>query len=151
MAYAALKDMVVLFGEAELSRLTAPEDERTAGPDAGKIERALADASDMVDTHLRERYAVPLAAPVSPMIVRGTADIARFMLASEGNATVSDRVKDAHDRTLRWLRGIAENKLSLDGLKTATGATTTDRSRVVTARVRHGGFGFGGGGYDWLW
>ena len=150
MAYAAVKDMVDLFNEHELSTLTAPDDERTSGPDVAKIERALSDATDLVDSHLRDRYTVPLTAPISPMITRATANLARLMLASESGATVSKEVKAAYDGSIAWLKGLASGQMSLDGLRTATGAMTTDRSRTVRGSL---GSSYGNGGlfgcYEW--
>ena len=78
MAYATAADMIARFGTAELIRMTTPEGAAMEAIDTAAVDRALVEASDVIDSYLRTRYAVPLAT-VPPSV---PLDVSRLMRRS---------------------------------------------------------------------
>lgn len=145
MPYASSADMIRIYGEAEMTRLSAPDNALDGPPVTAAIEQALLDASDMIDGYLRPRYAVPLVAPVPPAIARACRVLARHDLASGGQKTPSEQMVRERTDAITWLRDIAAGKVDLDVAAAApattvgSGATISDRAPTFTS----------GGGIGW--
>lgn len=114
MPYLTVAEYVRRFGQRETIQLT---NEQAASPgvapqiDEVKVEEALTDATDIVDSYAAKRYATPMQSV--PTIVRGwTAALARHKLATQ-TGRVNDAIKDESDRTYRQLESLAAGKLDL--------------------------------------
>lgn len=127
MAYATLADIIMLHGEDTL--LLMAVDAETGGIAAATVERALASAASMIDTHVGVRYPVPLT--VVPELVREICiDIALYKLSGVGTG-LHDEARVRYEDALALLKRIAEGKANLD-LPPASGA-------ITEASVRAGG------------
>ncbi|PZW46851.1 phage gp36-like protein [Humitalea rosea] len=109
MAYADIAEMVDRFGEEELVQLAPTAD---GAPDPLRLNRAMADASDLADGYLRSRYAMPLAF-VPPLLVQIVCAIARYTLHLGGNRQATDQVKAERDAAIALLRDIAASRADL--------------------------------------
>lgn len=138
MSYASVADMIAVFGEAEMIRLSAPEDRLDDGIQPEAIDRALIDAAAMIDGYLRGRHAVPLADPVPPEIARACRILARYDLGQGGQKTPSESMTRERAETIAWLRDIAAGRVELDvaaapATATPGAARVTDRAPLLTA------------------
>ena len=110
--YATLDDMTAAFGENEMVEIT--DREHTDAVDTGLAEEALSRASSEADSYLARRYAVPVAAPVPPVLVAAVCDIARYRLTG-GPASESDPILARYLQAVKWLERIADGKADLPG------------------------------------
>lgn len=109
MTYALQVDLVTAFGEGELIQLTDRADPPAGTVDAAIVTRALEAADGEIDSYLATRYSLPLI--TVPVILRDcAADIARYRLHDRG---VPDRVKDAYEKRIAWLRDVAAGRASI--------------------------------------
>jgi len=108
MTYATLSDMAAAFGDRELIELTDRTGSATV--DSALVQRAIDEAGDEIDGHLRGRYALPVAAPIPPLLTRIACDLARYALAAE-RATEEMQARAAAARKL--LAAIAEGRMRL--------------------------------------
>lgn len=134
MAYATIPDMTLRFGETEIIRLSAGDGPLPVAVVAATVERALDDATAIVDSYLRRRYLVPLAAPTAD-IVRAACIIARYDLATGANKEPSTQMKDDRAEVIAWLRMIADGRVTLEGaapVNAGSGVQASDRERVFT-------------------
>ncbi|WP_439596462.1 phage protein Gp36 family protein [Falsiroseomonas sp.] len=145
MPYASVEDMIARFGEVEMIRLSAPAGQLDEMVVRSSVELALVEASALIDSYIRRRYPVPVAAPVPAEIVRACRILARYDLSrAEQKTTGSDLVTD-RDQVIAWLKMIAEGKLDLPiAVAPATGtggldARVSDREPTFIA----------GGGLNW--
>ncbi len=132
MAYATVTDMINRFGAAELTRLTTPEGQDMAAIDTVAVERAIAEASGLVDSYLRTRYEVPLVGV--PIEITGAAcTLARYSLAMGENREPTEQMRLARKETIDWLSAIGAGRVTLNGAvpasTTQSGARTSDRCR----------------------
>lgn len=135
MPYATLDQLTDRYGLAMLVDLTDRAEVATGEVDAAVVARALADADALIDGHLRDRYALPLAA-VPELIGTLAAQIAIWNLhLGEPNAKIAEDYRQA----LKTLEAIGRGaiRLSVAGVEAAetggTGARITDRERPLTA------------------
>lgn len=136
MAYATAADMIARFGTAELIRMTTPEGAAMEAIDTAAVDRALVEASDVIDSYLRTRYAVPLAT-VPPSIAGCACRLARHDLARGENREPTQQMVDARREDIAWLDRIAKGIVTLDGLAPPSvdqsGARLRDRCGAFTA------------------
>ncbi len=140
MVYASLQSLIARFGEDEMIGLTALPG--AADPDPVVAGQALADASAMIDGYLASRYALPLTT-IPALLEPLCCDIARYRLATGGDRTPTDEMRDRHQDALTWLEKVAAGKIGLGLDPTgneppidggATGASfSSRRSRVFDA------------------
>ena len=153
MAYATTTDMIALFGEPEMILLTTKTGDALDAVNTDRSDQALADASDTIDSYLRKRYAVPLTGTIPLSVARAARALARYDLAIGKDSAPSKEMRLAREEVLGWLDGLADGRLTLDGLEPSgdySGAMTQDRM----PRVGHGAFGGGvmpPAGYDPEW
>ena len=109
MAYATLDQLVSLFGADEIRTLS--DRQGTGELDETVISDALERASSEVDSYLAERYATPLSdsAPIPPVVVSITGDIARYRLTG-GDIRDTDPIRERYTKALNWLRDVADGK-----------------------------------------
>ncbi len=136
MPYATAADMIAAFGEVEMIHLTAPQGELDGPPDEAKINGALADSSALIDSYLRRRYAVPLAAPAPLEIARAARVLARYDLAHGEQKEPTEQMRLARKEVLTWLEQLAAGDVQLDGVPLAggsgAGARVQDRDRAFS-------------------
>lgn len=132
MAYATVNDMVERFGQIELIRLSTRDDALPESIDGGRVETALADATAVIESYLRARYAVPLT-PVPREITRACCILARYDLARGGEQVPSEQMAMDRKATLDWLGEMASSEGRLDALpaRAASDARVRDRARLI--------------------
>lgn len=137
--YATVTDMIARFGEVQIVRLSNPEDRETTTPDEAKVNTAIVDATALINSYIRGRYLVPIAAPPQD-IVRATCVIARYDLADTERSSPTDEMTKGKAEVIKWLENIAKEVVHLDiPLATVTGAEhvgsgprVSDRERFMT-------------------
>lgn len=78
--------------------------------DTVRIEEALQDASDEIDSYLSHVYGLPL--PTVPRILkRVCADLAVYYLAR--GTSQREELTERYDKHVRWLKLVADSKVSL--------------------------------------
>lgn len=112
MAYASVEDMIARFTEAEMARATATENVEVTGVNPELICLALEDASALIDSYLRRRYAVPLQA-VPPEINRCCCMLARCDLGLGGERSMSEQAQKTREQELAWLTRIVRGEVLL--------------------------------------
>lgn len=107
MPYATQADIIDQYGEPEL--VVASDHDGDGLPDPEVVERALAAASDEIDTYLASRYPLPLAtvpAILKPLCV----DIALYKMSV--GLGVTDEKRRRYEDAVRLLTKIAEGKIT---------------------------------------
>lgn len=130
MAYATVNDMVERFGQIEMIRLSTRDNALPEAIDGGRVALLLDDASSVIDSLLRQRYAVPLA-PVPREIRRACCILARYDLAQGGEQTPTEAMETERSQVMKWLRELADGSIRL-----AVPTATTDSSARVQDRPR---------------
>jgi phage gp36-like protein len=139
--YSSVDDMMQRFGETELLRLSAPEGENFGPIDTDRVTQALTDASALIDSYLRKRYAVPMDTPPAE-INRAAAVLARYDLASRGDMQPSEPMRLDRKDMLAWLKLLADGNVTLDGIEVSgdySGAMVQDRRPLVRGGCQGGG------------
>jgi phage gp36-like protein len=132
-AYATIQDMIDRFTQTEILRLSATTNVLPVAIEAVTVNRALDDATALVESYLRKRYFVPVDATAD--IIRATCILARYDLATGGDKEPTTQMKEDRASTIKWLEGIASGMVSLDGATPASSggkARMSDRPRVFT-------------------
>lgn len=106
MTYAAQADIENRYGSNLL--LTIADPDGTGAINTGLVTLALSDASEFIDSHLQERYQLPLATVPSLLIVLAV-DIAVYRIAVLPTEEMRNRYEDA----LKLLKSIAKGELQL--------------------------------------
>ena len=126
-AYATSDDLAAAFGTAQLLLLADRDGDGLL--DAAVIARAIADACEIVDLHVRGRYAVPLA-PVDGVVTGIVCDLARTRLY--GNATeVPDSVAAADKAARDLLKLIAAGTVALSAAAAPAGAPASGGDQLA--------------------
>jgi len=120
MSYATQVDIDSRYGSDLL--LTIADRDGDGEVDTDAVLLALADADDVIDSHLAERYQLPLAT-VPPLLVKAAVDIAVYNLASLPTDEQRNRYTDA----LKALKNIATGvqQLGLAPPPSSTGQSAT--------------------------
>ncbi|MEO0374251.1 MAG: DUF1320 domain-containing protein [Cyanobacteria bacterium P01_A01_bin.17] len=111
--YATAQDMIDRFGLTEMLRLSRPEERDAEAIDEPVIDKAISDATAIIDGYLRGRYHLPLANPPQE-IIRATCHLARYDLADTGRSEPSDQMTGARKETIAWLKQIANTEVRID-------------------------------------
>ena len=107
MGYATAADLDAAFGAEEVLQLA--DRDRSGEPDTEFVLSALARTDGLIDGYLAGRYVLPLA--TVPKVLNTVAcDIARYFLYEDA---APERVRQAYDDALRWLRDVAAGKFLL--------------------------------------
>jgi len=134
MPYASVADMVGRFGEVEMIRLSAMTLDLPVAPDATRIGLALDDATALIDSYLRIRYALPLS-PVPREILRACCILARFDLSHGADKVPTKEMMAERDGIIAWLEamGSSEGRLDAAPARAASDARVRDRAREVSS------------------
>lgn len=150
MAYASVADMIDRFGQAEMIRMTTPDGAEMVGVVSEPIDRALDDASALIDTWLRKRYRMPLTV-APPEIRRACCLLARYDLSTGGGRTPADQTVKEREETIAWLRSIGAGNALLDLAEVSVSdqsyATQSSRSAVYGTDGPVGGCAAQTGGF----
>lgn len=125
--YATRTDMSELYGDDLIARVSTRYGEEVSNEAA--IEKALADASGLIDTHIGVRYPLPLSAP-APVLRRPCVDVAIYYLAQSADVLTEQiemRYKDAKSLLGKLSRGEAKLTQDSDG-----DGNSESSARVVT-------------------
>ena len=107
MAYATRQTLEDAFGALEIVQIADRDGD--GEPDAEFVLSALARTDGLIDGYLAGRYVLPLA--TVPKVLNTVAcDIARYFLYEDA---APERVRQAYDDALRWLRDVAAGKFLL--------------------------------------
>lgn len=104
--YATLDSLIKRYGREEITTLALDENRQL---DVEKVEEALGDASETIDSYLGGRYALPLSR-VPAVLERHCCYIARYFL--ERNR-VTDQARKDYEDSLRYLEKVAAGTISL--------------------------------------
>ena len=107
MGYAAQTDIDGRYGTDLL--LTIADRNGDGIVDSDAVLLALADADDLIDSHLAERYQLPLAV-VPPMLVKIAVDLTIYYLA----VLPTDEQRDRYKEAMSALKNIATGVQQLD-------------------------------------
>jgi phage gp36-like protein len=113
MAYAAVSDMIDRFGQAEMIRLSTADGAPMVSVNGEMIDRALDDASAIIDTWLRKRYRMPLTV-APPEIRRACCILARYDLSIGEQRNPSEQTIEDRKEVMTWLRAIGAGTALLD-------------------------------------
>lgn len=122
--YATLADLIARFREAELVQLTDLDNQGAIV--VGTVDKAIADASAVIDAYLAPRYALPLAT-VPRVLLNICCDLARAQLYEDA---ITDQVQKRADAAMALLRDIGKGNVSL-GVDQAGAAEPVDAGPVV--------------------
>lgn len=122
MGYATLADMIAYCGMDELVTVSRTRDEALDGINAGVIERAIEDASSLMDSYLMRRYGVPVS-PAPRALIHACCKLARYALNSGDNCQPTDQIRADRKDAQAWLNDIGKGNATLDG------AVTSDSSQ----------------------
>jgi phage gp36-like protein len=112
MPYLTAVEYVGRYGERETTLFTNTNSAQpSASYDPVKVESAIDDATEEVNSYIAKRYATPLVS-VPPLAKAWVAAIARLKLA-EGTGRVPEAVQTAADRATRQLEQLVANKLDI--------------------------------------
>lgn len=116
MPYLTVSEYVARFGAQETTNLTFEGDLSLDPPperiyDTAKVETAIGDAGDTVDTYVAARYATPITSP--PSIVKGWVAVLARETLHVNVGRVTDAVKDAADVVRRQLADLSAGRTSL--------------------------------------
>lgn len=127
MPYATSADLLARFGEPQLLLLADRDSDGVL--DAAVVAQAIADAAEIVDLHVRGKYAVPLS-PVDGVITGIVCDLARTKFY--GNATEVPESVAAADKAARdLLKQIAAGTATLSAAAAPEGAPATGGDQLV--------------------
>lgn len=106
MSYAAETDIAARYGSNLL--LTIADPDGTGAVNAALVTQALSDADQLIDSHVQERYQLPMS-PVPSLLVTLAVDIAVYRIATLPTDEMRNRYQDA----LKLLKNIATGTLQL--------------------------------------
>jgi phage gp36-like protein len=107
MSYAAQTDIDSRYGTDLL--LTIADRNGDGVVDGDAVLLALSDADDIIDSHLAQRYQMPLAT-VPPMLVRLAVDLTIYQLA----VLPTEEMRNRYTEALRVLKNLATGVQQLD-------------------------------------
>ena len=112
--YVDQQGMIERFGEAALIQLTDRGDPPTGGIVSSVLDKALADAAELIHGYARSGgYAVPFATPAPNAVPQWQADIAYYQLHRTA-AEVTDKMAKDFDRTMAQLKDVARGVFKLE-------------------------------------
>lgn len=135
MPYATLQQLTDRYGTAMLVDLTDRAVVATGVIDTSVVDRALADADELINGYLFKRYTLPLAT-VPGLITVIAAGIAIWALHI---GTPNEKITEDYKAAMRNLDNIAKGTVGIPAAGVepsssgSTGARITDRERPLTA------------------
>ncbi|WP_440411141.1 gp436 family protein [Neorhizobium petrolearium] len=112
MPYATQQDLIDRFGNAELVQLTDKVNRPASTIDVVPVDRALSDATALIDSYIGKLYRLPLSA-VPPILVKYACDIARYYLHGKA-AEKDDAVSRGFNEATTWLINVSKGLVALE-------------------------------------
>lgn len=113
--------------DGDLSRYTA-EEQAAAAAALAKVDRALQDAEQTINTYLGGRYQLPLShAP--EVLERIACQIARFVLYDDG---ATEQIKTLYQDAIKFLDSVATGKVQLGVTALGTSAAPAGGAEMVS-------------------
>lgn len=114
MTYCTQQELVDRYGQAKLVQLTDKTNRPQTTIDAVVVDRAITDASSLINSHLRKRYRLPLTVAAPDVLVTYACQIAWFLLHGDAAGKESP-VRLAYNDALKWLERVASGLVVIDG------------------------------------
>ncbi len=114
--YASAQDFIDAFGQPETIMLTNLDDAAATTPNLVPLDKALTDATALIDAYVGGRYVLPLTV-VSTVVHRYCLDIARYML---DRIRSREDVRVRYEDALKFFESVVKGHVSL-GADEATG------------------------------
>ncbi len=125
MSYTTTEELLLRFGEAELTELTDRQEEGVLDTDV--LDSSISDVGAIIDGYLRGRYSLPVGA--NPILTGAASDMVRYSLYTDRiPEEVATRNKDA----IATLKRISDGLILLD----ESTATPTATAAIVEAPER---------------
>jgi phage gp36-like protein len=131
--YANQANLIDRYGQRELVQVTDKAVPPTGGIVAAVVDRALADADAEIDARLGLRYAVPLTAPVPPLVIDIACRIARYKLHED---RPSDKIRRDYEDAVKLLVDVAAGKAMIPGLAAPLPGSSGEGQNVGAYAVR---------------
>ena len=130
MAYCTLADLQAIITEQDLIQLT-DDTVPSAAVNTDNVDKAIADASELIDGYLRERYSLPLS-PLPGLIGTLACDIAAYRLyGRRARLTTPESVTERYKNALVLLAKIQEGKIALGAGSVTTPEASTGSVSVI--------------------
>jgi phage gp36-like protein len=136
MAYSTLTDVKKLIPEETLIQLT--DDEGAGIVNQARIDEAISQADEEIDSYLGNRYDVPIVAPVPGIIKKLSVDMGIYNLYSRRMEEIPKARDDRYRNAIRILEGIAKGTISVGETDEPEGgadqieASTSEDDRIFT-------------------
>lgn len=109
MPYATVEDITHRYGEQGLYTMAEQDNDDTV--DTTAVEKALSDASGLMDSYLSTQYTLPLM-EAPDLLKRLCADIAVYWLSQDGGGTTEEK-RQRYEDAMEWLERLAQGKAQL--------------------------------------
>lgn len=119
--YATYDDMVARFGRRQMSELESMHDDGELS-----VQKALADATEQMNSYLSVRYITPIVGSEYLTIV--ACNIARYRLYMNDS---TGEVQKRYDEAMAWLKDVANSKANITFAK----PLTTDEQGAIKVAV----------------
>lgn len=133
-AYVTLSQMVDRYGTAEVLRAADRDGDGVADTEA--VERAIADATEEIDSYLSRRYKLPLVT-VPGLVARIAGDIVMYRLSADPGSYTEEK-RERYEDAVRQLKALASGDTLLPAAAveppTASPATAVDVISTSEAR-----------------
>lgn len=110
MSYCTPDDLTGRYGSDELTQVTDRSSPPSGVIDVDCVQRACDDATAMVDSYARARYATPLTSTNVAVVLPHACAIARWLLHEDGHP---EHVEHGYNAAVAWLRDMAAGRVGL--------------------------------------
>lgn len=124
--YCTEQDLILRYSELEIAQRTSRNGVEVI--DDSVLDRAQADADAEIDGYLAKRYALPLAQPFPPDLVRIACSLTRYFLFTQG---VPEDVRQAYEDSISRLKRMSSGDVVLVGAAPVSAAVATNSNDVV--------------------
>ena len=114
MSYCTQQDLVDRFGTAKLVQLTDKTNKPATTINTTTVERAIEDATSLINSYLGKRYQLPLTIDPPDVLVAYAIQIAWFLLHGEA-AGKDSPVRMAYGDAMIWLNRVAAGAAIIEG------------------------------------
>jgi len=129
MPYSALTDMQGIMSNESLKQIT--DDINGTTIIQSNIDKAIADADEIINSYIGNRYQLPLTSPFPKLVVKLSTDIAIYNLyRRRSGITPPELVIKAYDEAMRMLRDIQTGKAILSDATTSLPVSEPATSRT---------------------
>ena len=136
MPYATLDDVLIAYPQIGSMIGTGSYDVSSTNVESYFI----ANAEAQVNAALRDRYVVPLAEPVDPLIRKATVDIVICDMVRDKLPKTPEFIVDRCTRVMAMLGKIRDGKLDIGSAEAITSTDGTDLEVWSTTQQHHGTF-----------